>query len=147
MTTEQILSEITSRNTHLVWRSACYIITLSQDRAAIRPLIDHLDTIRQQTKGLEMGGYFAPNQRFVDLAIKIITYHKTGTGCTCHLYPGHDRFDPAEEQAKGNIAILETVKIQDTWIDHYTAQCRKCGQQFRIEEGDSHYTWWSWKEV
>jgi hypothetical protein len=39
------------------------------------------------------------------------------------------------------------VKIQDTWIDHYTAQCLKCGQQFRIGEGEYHYTWWDWKAM
>lgn len=63
MDVKQLIDEITSRDTHQVWRSACEIIALGQDPERIRPLIDALPVIEEATKNLEMGGLFAPNQR------------------------------------------------------------------------------------
>jgi hypothetical protein len=147
MTTEQILEHITSRDTHKVWLSSCEIISIGQDRDKISPLIKHLPEIKEQTKGLDMGGAFAPNQRFIDFAIRTIEFHRDSAECTCNLYPEHESIDPHREVEKGNIQILSTTRIENKWVDYYSAVCKKCGQEFKIIEREYHYTWWGWTPV
>jgi hypothetical protein len=144
MTTEQIIEDITSRDTHKVWSASCEIISLCQDRNRIFPLIEHLPEIKKQTQGLEMGGAFAPNQRFIDFAIRVIEFHRNSPECTCSLYPEHESIDPHREAGKGSIEILGTSYIEERWVDYYSAACKKCGQKFKIIEREYHYTWWGW---
>jgi len=136
--------EITSRDTHKVWRSACEIISLGQRRENILPLVGHLPEIIEKTKGLEMGGAFAPNQRFVDFAIRTIEFHRDSSACPCVLYTEHG-VDPNKEVEKGNIEITETELIDEKWVENYLAECNKCGRRFEIIERESHYRWWGWK--
>jgi len=142
-TTEQILADITSRDTHKVWSSACEIISLSQDPHKILPLIKHLEEIKEKTKALNMGGAFAPNQRFIDYAIRILEFHRDSSACTCNLYTGYDRSDPNKEAQAGHIEILNTTSEGNYF---YNVICKKCGQKFKVEEGEYHYTWWDWKK-
>ena len=93
MTNQEIISEITSRDTHKVWNSSCKIIEIGQDTERITKLIPYLDLIKDKTKGLKMGGGFGPNQRFVDFAIRILEYYKTSTECSCNLYLEHRSVD------------------------------------------------------
>lgn len=146
MTTAEIIENITSRDTHKVWLSACEIISLGQNREKIPPLIEHLPEIIEKTKGLEMGGLFAPNQRFVDFAIRTIEFHRDRQNCPCELFTGHG-VDPHREVEKGNIEIIETVHEQGSLVDYYLANCLKCLQKFKIIEWEYHYTWWGWERV
>ena len=144
MTTEQILEDITSRDTTKVWSSSCEIISLGQDRDKIFPLIKHLPEIKKRTQGLDMGGIFAPNQRFIDFAVRTIEFHRDSSECTCNLYPEHPSSDPNREADRGNIDILNTKYTEDKWLDYYLAACKKCGQKYKLIERDYHYTWWGW---
>lgn len=146
MTTAEIIENIVSRDTHKVWLAACKIIWLGQQKEKILPLIEYLPEIIEQTKGLEMGGMFAPNQRFVDFAIRTIEFHRDSQLCPCTLYSEHG-VDPHKEVEKENIEILETVYTQEPWVDFYLAECRKCSQKFKIIERESHYTWWEWAKL
>lgn len=146
MNTEEIIEEITSRDTHKVWRSSCHIITISQNHEEIRPLIEYLSEIKKKTKGLNMGGAFAPNQRFVDFAIKVLEFHKDSCECPCSLYLGHG-VDPNKEVAKGNVKMIETVRIDGKWVDFYTVSCEKCGEEYRVIEREGHYMWWEWAKA
>lgn len=146
MTTAEIIENITSRDTHRVWSSACEIISLGQGREKILPLIEYLPDIIEKTKGLKMGGIFAPNQRFVDFAIRTIEFHRDSQSCSCTLFTEHG-VDPHKEVEKGNIESSETVYEQGNWVDYYLANCRKCGQKFKIIERESHYMWWAWEKV
>ncbi|MCU0237940.1 MAG: hypothetical protein MUC29_00730 [Pyrinomonadaceae bacterium] len=146
MKTSEILENITSRDTHKVWLSVCEIISLGQNREKILPLIEHLPEIIEKTKDLKMGGMFAPNQRFIDFAIRTIEFHRDNNSCPCTLFTEHG-IDPQKEFEKGNIEITETVYDEGKWVDYYSAHCQKCSQKFKIIERESHYIWWAWEKV
>jgi hypothetical protein len=144
MTSEEILKGITSRDASKVWRSSCEIASISQDRQRIIPLIRYLPEIQSKTVGLEMGGAFAPNKRFVDFAIRTLQFHRDSRECPCCLYTHLDSFNPPEEEHKGNIKILYTIREQSGYVDYYKVRCCKCGQPYKVIERDYHYTWWGW---
>jgi len=93
-----------------------------------------------------MGGVFAPNQRFVDFAIKVIEFHRDSNECVCNLYLGHG-VDPNKEVAKGNVKILETVRMDGKWVDFYTVGCEKCSDKYKVIERESHHMWWEWAKA
>ena len=86
MDTQQLIADITSCDTHKVWSSSCEIIALGQNAKQIKPLIEYLPLIKKRTGRLVMGGMFAPNQRFVDFAIRTIEFHRDSIECYCTLY-------------------------------------------------------------
>jgi hypothetical protein len=148
MTTEEIVDEITSRDTHKVWRSSCEIISIGQSREKILPFITYLTLIREKTQGLIMGGGFASNQRFIDYAIRIIEFHKNSSECPCDLYTDkYECNDPNKEAEKGNITIETITRMEDKWVDFYTTKCIKCEQRFKAIEREGHYTWWQWTKL
>lgn len=145
MTTEEIVSDITSRDSTKVWSSSCEIISMAQDRDKIFPLIEYLPEIKKRTMGLTMGGAFAPNQRFIDYAVRIIEFHKNSSACTCALYADtYDGTNPKKEVTKGNIVIEGTSSNDGDWNFFFTVRCVKCRQLFKVEEGWGHYMWWQW---
>lgn len=142
---EQIMAKITSRDTHQVWSAACEIITFSQNRGAILPLIGHLQEIQEKTKGLEMGGAFAPNQRFVDFAIRIIEFYRDSDACSCNLYLEHS-IDPNKEAANGYVRI--TKETQGNWETDFEATCLKCAQPFNVNQNDGgHFSYFTWSKA
>jgi hypothetical protein len=142
MNNQEIISDITSRDTHKVWRSSCEIIMIGQDSEKIKELIPYLDLIKEKTKGLDMGGGFAPNQRFVDFAIRTIEFHKSPNVCSCNLYLEHS-INPEKEKENGFIEI--TDKKVGHWEVDYEANCCKCGQIFNINRNDGgHFPWFKW---
>ncbi len=161
MTTEGIIENITSRDTTEVCKSACEIINLGQDHNKIISLVKFLPLIREKTLNLYLGGMFASNQRFVDFAIKTIEFHVEQKYCYCELYVEkyfltddvmrrklqYECFNPKNEVEKGNIKILETIKIEDNWIDYYIVECKRCLKKYRVEERGGHYVFWNWKKM
>lgn len=161
MTTQEIIENITSRDTHKVWESACEIINFGQDYYAIAPLLDYLPIIRNSTEDLDMGGAFAPNQRFIDFAIATIEFHKNTEQCPCALFTKkfkltnnlvkreiqYEGFNPNKEAEKGNVEILDTVYIDNNWIDYYVVKCVKCTAYYKVEEREGHYMFWNWMGI
>ena len=145
--TKEIIEEITSRDTTKVWRSSCEIVSISQNADRIRQLIQYLPEIKEKTKGLAMGGAFAPNQRFIDFAIKAIEFYRHSAECSCILYTELETFDPNKELEKGNIKILDIERIEDKWVDFFVVECQKCKQNYKVIERDYHYTWWGWTKI
>ena len=149
MTTEEIISKITSKDTTKVWEASCKIISLGQDKSEIEPLIPHLSSIIEKTKNLEMGGALASNQRFIDYAIKTIEFHRDNSNsCTCSLYLAPDSVapDPNNEVNKNYITILDTITIENKWVDFYKVECKRCGQLYKVIEREYHFMWWGWKK-
>lgn len=145
MDLDQVLKEITSRDTHKVWRSSCEIIKYSQNENVISPLIKHLPFIKKKIANLDMGGALLPNQRFVDFAIKIIEFYRDSKGqCSCCLYLQYG-VNPQKEEKNNFISINETMKIEGGWVDYYLASCSKCNKGFKIIEREGHFTWWKWE--
>lgn len=56
-------------------------------------------------------------------------------------------FNPKNERDKGNVNILETIKIEKKWIDYYVIECIKCSKKYRVAERDGHYVFWNWKKM
>ncbi len=79
----KIIAGITSGDSQNVWFASCEIISLGQDAEKIKPLIAYLPLIKEKTKGVEMGGLYAPNQRFVNFAIRTIEFHRDSIACPC----------------------------------------------------------------
>lgn len=146
MDIQNLIADISSRDTQKVWSAACEIIVMGQDPSKIKPLIPFLSLIKEKTKGLDMGGAFAPNQRFIDFAIKTIEFHRDSQECPCQLYEAHG-LDPNKELEKGYIQINSIHKIEDIWVDFYLATCTRCQQPFKILEREGHYMWWEWMKV
>ena len=74
MTTTELINKIISNDTHNVWESSCRVIELSQNQKEIEQLFEFLPLIKEKTFGLNLGGMFAPNQRFVDLLLKSLNF-------------------------------------------------------------------------
>ena len=161
MTTEEIIENITSRDTHKVWKSACEIINNSQSSEILKPLISYLPLIKKKTIDLKMGGAFASNQRFIDFAITTLEFHKDRKECSCSLYTEkfkitndivdrkvrYEMFNPHNEVEKGNISILGIERIEEKWIDYYKVQCLKCTTKYKVEEREGHYKFWYWEKL
>lgn len=145
MNIQELIADITSRDTHKVWSSSCEIISLGQDAEAIKPLIAYLPLIIRKTKGLAMGGIFAPNQRFVDFAIRTIEFHRDNDECPCTLYEEHG-VNPNIQADKGRIKIIGIKRIEEKWVDYYMVICQRCNQEFKVIERESHYMWWEWSK-
>jgi hypothetical protein len=147
MTTIEIVNKISSKDSHQIWESACEIVSLGQDREAIKPLIPLASQINKLTKDIEMGGAFAPNSRFISAAIKTLEFHRDSKECTCQLFGIHDGMDPNDEVNKGYLKIDNTNKIEGDWLDNYDATCTRCHQKFRIDVRLGHYMWFSWNRI
>lgn len=161
MTTEEIIENITSRDTYKVWEAACEIINSGQDYDTIAPLIEYLPVIKNSTAGLDMGGAFALNQRFIDFAITTIEFHAVSKKCPCALFTEkfrltndlvkreiqYEGFNPNKETEKGNVKILEIVYIDNNWIDYYIVECAKCTAHYKVEEREGHFMFWIWKGI
>ncbi len=93
-----------------------------------------------------MGGAFAPNQRFIDFAIRTIEFHRDSTVCPCCLYLEHG-VDPQKEAKRKRIQIKNTVTMEGGWVDYYMADCTRCGDLYNIIEREYHFTWWQWKRA
>ena len=158
---EEILEKITSQDAHLVWKASCEIISFGQNRDRILPLIEHLEKIITKTAGINFGGAFAPNRRFVDFAIETIKFHKENVECPCALFVKkykltndqtdkeiqYEFINPNEEFEKRNVRISDTVYTEKKWIDYHLVECLRCGQKFKVIERDYHYKWWGWTKL
>lgn len=138
-----LLDDLVSRDPTRIWSSACAIRTL-RDQRALGTLALHLETIRERTQGVSLGGALRPNASHLEFALRKLEFVKSSHQCLCVLYPQDDMYDPGQEEAQGNVRILETVRLEGGWVDHYQCRCALCGADYRVEEGESHYAWWSW---
>lgn len=147
MTTQKIIDEMTSKDSHQIWRSSCEIVDLGQEKSAILLLIPYIKQFESETKGIKLGGAFAPNQRFLEAAIKTLKFHRDSTDCSCQLFGIHDCMDPNRQVDKEYLRITKIERIENKWIDFYEAQCNRCNQKFKIIEREGHYMWWSWEKI
>ncbi len=103
--------------------------------------------INDLSKGVDLGGAFASNSRFLSGAIKTLAFHSNSDACTCALFGLHDCMNPYNEVAKGFLKIDNIVRIEDNWVDYYKASCMRCSQKFKIEEQEGHYMGWKWESL
>lgn len=147
LTTKEIINKISSKDSYQIWEASCEIIALGQDREAIKPLLGLTNKIDDLTKGVDLGGAFAPNSRFLVGAKKTLEFHSNSDACTCALYGLYECMDPNKEVDKGFLKIENTVRIENKWVDYYEAFCLRCHMKFQIEEREGHYQFWTWKKI
>lgn len=139
-----LLQDITSGDPAKVRSSSCAIIK-SRDRRELDDLASKLEAIQEQTKNLSMGGALFPNAEHLKFALRKLEYHRAGTGCLCQLYPDYVFYDPGQEAEEGNVTLESTSYLEDKRVDFHVCRCTACGQRYRVEEREYHYTWWGWK--
>ena len=150
-TTEQILSDLLSKDANMVKRAACEIIDISQNREKVLPLVGSLEIIREKNMDLDMGGMIMRNRRFLDFALEIIEFHKSNEGCSCMLYSQSGDstfFNPTKEELNGNVEVVKKVMDgNSSYVDYYLAKCNKCQCEFKVIERVYHMPWWRWEKV
>jgi hypothetical protein len=137
-----LLEDLTSGDAHRIWAGSCAVAKL-RDRQELDLLSAHLPEIEKKTQNIDLGGALFPNREHLRFALRKLHYYRSKAGCLCRLYPGHLMFDPAKEEAAGNVRIVETIDA-DQYNPSYVCQCAFCDTLFQVEEGEYHYTWWKW---
>ena len=135
-----LLEDFLSGDTHRVY-SATWAVIRSRDPAEIDPLLPAVAKIRHETENLPLGGMLRSNNASLDHALDKLDLYRRRQ-CWCASYPGHDQYEPAKEEAAGNIRILSTS--EPGWSMTYDCECTVCGRGFTVEQGDHHIMWWKW---
>jgi hypothetical protein len=144
---DALLRDLTSGDAHRVW-SACGGIARLREPAALDFLAARLEEIRAATDGVPLGGALLPNAVHLRHALRKLEFWRAREGCLCRLYPEYLFYDPGKEAETGHLRILETRLYQDgPWVDAYICECLDCHARFRVEERESHYTWWGWNPI
>lgn len=139
-----ILDDLTSRDATRIWK-ACGAIRHLRDRAELTPLVNNIDLIRASTKNVRLGGMLRPNSSHLEFALRKLEFVRDGEECFCKLYMLDDMFGPEREQESGNVAIVDTIKTANGFVDHYICRCVLCNETYRVTEREYHYTWWKWE--
>lgn len=139
-----LLQDITSGDARKIWASASAIIH-TREEETLNLLASHLPEIRAKTRNVELGGALFPNSEHLKFALQKLEYYKNRTGCLCRLYLEYLMYDPRREETEGNVRIVGICYMEGAWVDAYDCKCTLCGTAFRVEERESHYTWWGWK--
>lgn len=113
----------------------------SRDPETLDPLLEALPRLRRAAAQLDLGGAIYSNNGHFAHALSKLEQYRDGK-CWCAAYPGQLTHDPRKEETRGHILILATS--EPGWSMTYLCECTVCGQQFDIEQGDHHFTWWNW---
>lgn len=141
-----LLDDLTSADPTRIWSAACAVRRL-REPTALQALAQHVDDIRQATRGVDLGGALRSNATHLAFALTKLDWVRRADACLCGLYPMDDQYDPRQEAADGHVRILGTALIEEKWVDFHTCQCTGCGATFRVEEREYHYPWWAWKHA
>ncbi len=141
-----LLEDLTSGDSMRIWSSACAIIKL-RNAQTLDCLTAHLGEIEDKTKHVALGGALFPNSVHLRFALRKLAYHRDHPDCLCRLYPEYLLYNPQQEAAAGNVRIDDVTYLDGNWVDAYTCTCLVCGARYRVEERESHYTWWGWKKL
>jgi hypothetical protein len=154
MNVEKVVTGLTSKESDLIRQAGLEVINNSQNQKIIESLIPHLKQIRNSTRGLELGGAFATNNRFYKFPIEIIEFYKSKLSisnrnkkCSCTLYvsKNYESFNPEKESV--NKTIRQNVKLIGNYNTNYEIQCEKCNKKYYVSEREYHYTWWKWRSI
>jgi hypothetical protein len=151
MNVEKIIQDMTSRDVAKIRTAGAEIIKNSQNEEQIKKLFSYRDEIFKSTRNLNLGGAFAPNNRFYEFPLEIIDWHillkslndNTIIRCTCDLYlKSYHDYDPNEEALNDSITLFAKGIGNYTFV--YGIKCEKCKRRFHISERHYHYVWYKW---
>ena len=141
---KDIVKDMLSRDADKIWSASCAICSLSQNHDKIMELIPYKEEMYYATRNTELGGALAPNHRFLKKAFEVMEVHKEGKGCPCSLL-GED-FNPKHLLEDGYFELMDVVYFSNSsYIDYYIIRCNRCKKLYKVEERESHYTWWNWE--
>lgn len=138
-----LLQDLCSKDPRRIWEAASAILRL-WDRQLLADLATHLEQIREQTAGIDLGGALHPNAVHLHNALARLEFVRADQGCLCALYAADKFSNPSQEAALGRIAILETQHLEGGDVDFYRCKCLTCGTTYRVTERAYHYTFWEW---
>ncbi|MEW5734360.1 MAG: hypothetical protein AB1921_05875 [Thermodesulfobacteriota bacterium] len=138
-----LFEDLTSGDPQRIWSASCAVRT-SRNMAELEALAGRIEEIRAKTKGVALGGAFRPNASHLAFAIRKLQFVRDSGGCLCELYPEDEMFNPEAERDSGNVRILETLVDEARQTVTHRCRCVACGQSYRVEERQYHYTWWAW---
>lgn len=153
MDTEQVIQDLTSKDSQRIRKSGLIVIHNSQNEEEIESLLPVLTKIKQATNGLELGGAFASNNRFYEFPIEIIEFYKSQKSfwnsqrkCSCCLYlsKSYEGFNPEKEAENESIQL--NAKLKGNYTHDYDILCLKCNQKYYVSERHYHYAWWHWEK-
>src|SRR5687768_6049052 len=138
-----IVDDMISKDVQRIRDASCWIIYAGQNRNVLKPLLPFIEQMRAETQNLNLGGMFAPNQRFPEYAIKTLEFHRDSSECTCKLYTGrYDGFDPDEELKADNIEIISRSDDKYSLV----VRCKKCNELYDVYMRWGHYIFHNWKK-
>lgn len=136
MSKEEVLENFLSGDARKVL-NACHAVIHSvvTDREMIESLVPHLSRIKEATKQLNYGGGFAPNQRFVDKALKVIDNSRREK-CLCEY--SFDKYGQRAEffVQRGFVLLWEKT---EGFVNTGEIECSRCHQRYIVEE---EFTGW-----
>jgi hypothetical protein len=141
----QLSADFLSREPARVHRATWTVIN-TRDPAVLGPPAADLVAIERATRNLDLGGELHANARALAHALDRLRHYRDGS-CLCADYTTLEFYDPAEEQARAHVLILDTVPNDHQWEPDRICQCTGCGKRFQVEQGESHYSWWRWQEL
>lgn len=126
--------------------SAVWAVVRTRDPDTLAPLVRSLPAIEEATADADLGGMLASNSDHLAHALDRLRLVDRGA-CLCAAYRLHQFYDPEKEEHLRHVRVVASVPNDRQWVPDRICECRDCGQQFQVEQGDYHYTWWKWTEV
>lgn len=122
---------------------AMWAVLGTRDPEILTPLVTALPAIRRATADLELGGMLVSNASHLERALDRVELFGAGA-CLCTAYPADLFADPAKEEERGLIHVVDTVPNDRQWVPDRICACSVCGRRYQVEEGLYHYPWWKW---
>lgn len=125
---------------------ALWAVFKTRDPEILAPLARALPAVEKATADADLGGMLVSNASNLDHVLDRIELFGKGA-CLCAAYLSHQFYDPAKEEHRRHVRIVETIPNDGQWVPDRVCECRDCGKRFQVEQGEYHYTWWKWTEV
>lgn len=130
---EEVLQGFLSKDAGRVLKSAGEVTgAVITDREFIEELSPHLNEIRKATQGLNYGGGFLRNQRYVEKALEIISKSR-GRECLCE-YAFTDYGQSVEALEERGFIVLSKRVDRKKFTTIGEIECPGCHQRYIAEE-------------
>ncbi|CUI09136.1 hypothetical protein BN2497_13049 [Janthinobacterium sp. CG23_2] len=146
MPMNKLLDDMLSRDPMRVWSASGALIHL-WDRTVLDMFAARLGDMQRATKDVALGGAVFPNAVHLNFAFRRLAFHRDTRQCLCALYPAYLMYNPQREQKAGNVSIHTVSPAEGGWGEDIGCTCCRCGTRFKVEERESHYTWWGWQAL
>ena len=139
---EIIKKQLLSSDKYVVRKAVFAVIDLvlgppKKRKAFLSASYENLSLIKENTKGIDMGGIFAPGDRFLSRAIQIIEGNFSEK-CFCRL--AIDEFGPsANGLAKKGFILVQPDESINAYSRRGIIECPVCHKRYSITE---EYTGW-----